>query len=312
MSASPDLAPEHVPTPTTITVIHEVKPPRIRFLSAAHERNNTRSSWGPNIHLKETTVIVVLGGQGEIMLSGVNHPAHAGQAFAVPRGVVAFHHTDFQAPEAWEPCWVCFDGEDANDVLQRIGFTVDRPVLNVGDTAPLKDIVTRMLVYSNRSYRDGMMLQGLMYTFLSTLMDSVTSVAQELEPKGNRYLDAAVNYIHAHLNEPLQVSDVADALYISRSYLCMVFQEHLKISPKIFIMKAKMFQAAEDLRHSETPIGQLAERYGYATPFAFSKAFRRIIGVGPREFRERLSAPDELIVERYPSPSARHSPAARS
>ncbi|MBT1179079.1 AraC family transcriptional regulator [Bifidobacterium vespertilionis] len=293
-----------MPTPLKTTINHEVKPLRINFRSVAIERDITRSSWGPNV-LDRTCVLVVLRGQGEFMLDGVNHKVHAGQAMAVPKGIPAFYHTDFHAPEAWSLCWVIFDGEDANQVLQHCRFTVARPVVNVEDTEPFEEIVSHMLAYADRTYSNAMMLQGLMLAFLSTLVASVTSVAEDIDPKDNKYLDAAVNYIHEHINEPLQVNDVADALYISRSYLCTVFQDHLKITPKVFIMKAKMFQAAEDLRHSAASIAQLAERYGYSSPFAFSKSFKRIMGMSPREFREQFTEPDDLVVELFKPPTAR-------
>ncbi|KAB8289583.1 AraC family transcriptional regulator [Bifidobacterium avesanii] len=294
----------------TVTVTHDVKPPRILFRGAAREEGVTRSSWGPNVR-DDVSVRVVLSGRGEFMLDGVNHHVRAGQAFAIPKDVPTFYHTDFHAPQPWSLCWVNFDGPDAGDVLQRCGFTVLKPVLNLEDVTPFDEIVGHMLAYSDRSYSNGMMLQGLLLAFLSTLIGSVTSVAEDLDPRDNRYLDAAVNYIHEHINEPLQVADVAAALYISRAYLCTVFQTNLKITPKIFIMKAKIFQAAEDIRHSPVPIAQLAERYGYATPFAFSKSFKRIMGMSPRDFRERFSAPDDLVVEQYRPPTVRRSPASR-
>jgi AraC-like DNA-binding protein len=40
------------------------------------------------------------------------------------------------------------------------------------------------------------------------------------------------------------------------------------------------------LAHTDYPLAIIADRLGYATPFAFSKAFKRWSGTSPKQFRQ--------------------------
>jgi AraC-like DNA-binding protein len=50
-----------------------------------------------------------------------------------------------------------------------------------------------------------------------------------------------------------------------------------------------MAMAADLLCNSEETVSTVAEKVGYATPFAFSAAFKRVRGISPQE--HRASAP---------------------
>ena len=53
----------------------------------------------------------------------------------------------------------------------------------------------------------------------------------------------------------------------------------------------RMQTAADILAHSEGKLGELAARLGYADAFAFSTAFKRVMGRSPREFRPGRVSP---------------------
>jgi AraC-like DNA-binding protein len=56
-----------------------------------------------------------------------------------------------------------------------------------------------------------------------------------------------------------------------------------------FLRKWRMALAADLLCNSEETVSTVAEKVGYATPFAFSAAFKRVRGISPQDHRE--SAP---------------------
>jgi AraC-like DNA-binding protein len=49
----------------------------------------------------------------------------------------------------------------------------------------------------------------------------------------------------------------------------------------------RMEEAQRLLALTDEPVQKLAERFGYASPFAFSTAFKRSTGLAPRAFREQ-------------------------
>lgn len=276
--------------PLKVSLAHSVDAPDVRFMGAVME-HHPRSSWGPNVR-DHYTLHVVTAGSGEYYLDGVRHRIAAGQCFMAPPGAYAYYHTDWE--DIWTYWGVTFTGADCERLMQRCGLTSVHPVVDVADADSLAAIAQTMLDHGDRTYTNGLMLQSLLLAFLAMLIETGQPTGQNIDPKENDYIEQAVAYIETHLSEPLQVADVAEALFISRTYLTALFNKHLRISPKIFIMKAKMFEAAEKLRYSTAPISQIAAASGYATPFAFTKAFKRIMAMTPREFRAQFTAPDTL------------------
>ena len=58
------------------------------------------------------------------------------------------------------------------------------------------------------------------------------------------------------------------------------------MTPTEYIRRRRLSLAAQELRQSETPIVDLAVKYGYDSAAAFSRAFGRQHGVAPSVFRK--------------------------
>ena len=57
------------------------------------------------------------------------------------------------------------------------------------------------------------------------------------------------------------------------------------MSPQKFLMKFRITKAAELLYNTDLPISNIAYSCGYSDPLAFSKTFKKIKGVSPKEYR---------------------------
>lgn len=72
---------------------------------------------------------------------------------------------------------------------------------------------------------------------------------------------------------------------MSRSSLFSRFTELVGEPPAQYLTNWRMHLAKLELRNDELGLAQIADRVGYASEGAFSKAFKRTIGVSPSEFR---------------------------
>ncbi len=104
-------------------------------------------------------------------------------------------------------------------------------------------------------------------------------------------LISAVEYIEAHLLEPdcTQVN-IAKAACVSLSTLQKRFRYAFGYSVGEYILKRKMTVAAEELRQSTIPIAHLAQKYGYQSTEAFSRAFCKVNCCLPSDYRKGRSA----------------------
>ncbi len=74
------------------------------------------------------------------------------------------------------------------------------------------------------------------------------------------------------------------------------FTEHFKaaagIAPLGFLTDWRMRLAKRALSRDNTPLTELSEALGYASESAFSNAFKRVVGLSPRHFREKTVLPE--------------------
>lgn len=104
-------------------------------------------------------------------------------------------------------------------------------------------------------------------------------------------LREALNYIEAHLEEPLTVGEIAKHVYLSPFYLQKGFQVMTGFSIGEYIRNRRLSEAARVLAATKEKIIDVALRYGYETPESFTKAFTRFHGITPSKAR---SAPEAI------------------
>lgn len=81
------------------------------------------------------------------------------------------------------------------------------------------------------------------------------------------------------------VASLAAAVAMSRSAFAARFKELVGESPMQYVARWKMNLALRWLKEEDTTVSKLADRLGYQSEAAFSRAFKRFIGVSPGAVR---------------------------
>ncbi|SRR5579871_239332 len=84
------------------------------------------------------------------------------------------------------------------------------------------------------------------------------------------------------------VDSLADHVAMSRSAFAARFAALTGETPMHYVTRCRMELAAMWLQHGKVTLADLAERLGYESEPAFSRAFKRMIGVSPRSIRRNL------------------------
>ncbi|MDR1636993.1 MAG: AraC family transcriptional regulator [Treponema sp.] len=101
-------------------------------------------------------------------------------------------------------------------------------------------------------------------------------------------LAKAVEYIHAHYAEGIQLGDAAEAALVSPAYLSRLFSEHCKTSFIDYVTELRIENAEKLLRESKMTIKEVAFAAGYQDPNYFSKIFRKVTGLSPLAYAGEL------------------------
>ena len=103
---------------------------------------------------------------------------------------------------------------------------------------------------------------------------------------GRRLPYAAFNaHIERHAAHPLQVADLARLADLSVARLHARFIAECGQTPMDFIRSRRLHKALGLLRETPLPIGEIAERVGYASQSAFAAAMLREFGAAPSALR---------------------------
>lgn len=94
-------------------------------------------------------------------------------------------------------------------------------------------------------------------------------------------------YVNQRLGEPITPTALARALGLSPAYFSRVFRATYGVSPRVWLTRHRLEQAAGLLARSDLSVGEVAARVGYAGPAQFSRQFKRVLGVAPSEHRRR-------------------------
>lgn len=103
-------------------------------------------------------------------------------------------------------------------------------------------------------------------------------------PGTDLILNKAASYIAANIREPLRISQVSHACGVSESYLYKIFVSGLGQSPKEYILKCKMEDAALLLKEQNMTVTQIARELGFTSPNHFSNTFYKVMGIRPSRY----------------------------
>jgi AraC-like DNA-binding protein len=99
-------------------------------------------------------------------------------------------------------------------------------------------------------------------------------------------LRAAIDYIHDHIRESLELRSISRAAGLSEFHFARLFKAATGVTPFQFVTRTRMERAKELLRKTRLPIFEIAERVGYQKPSHFSARFRTVSGCGPDAYRK--------------------------
>lgn len=248
----------------------------------------------------------VISGTGLLMSNDSSgrtntYQIRSGQGFMIFPKQINTYIADETLP--WEYAWIEFDGLKVKEALEIAGLTMDSPIYhsNVRDlSAELKN---EMLYIAQHSDQSPFHLIGHLYLFLDYLTRSSSS--RRLLQGGRMrdfYIKEAISYIEQNFQNDISVEDIAEFCSLNRSYFGKIFRDALGKSPQEFLINYRMSKAAELLKLTELSIGDISNAVGYPSQLHFSRAFKKIHGISPRQWRNENKAvkPNRREPERSP------------
>ena len=101
-------------------------------------------------------------------------------------------------------------------------------------------------------------------------------------------IKASAAYIDDHLQETLSAEGLAAIAGFSPYYFCRLFSLYMDMPVMEYVRRRRLSRAARDICEGKR-ILDVAMDYGFESHNGFTKAFRKVYGFSPDEYRRRVS-----------------------
>lgn len=97
-----------------------------------------------------------------------------------------------------------------------------------------------------------------------------------------------LQHIHTNYSQKIEIADLASVGHMSKPNLHATFKKQFGISPIAYLNKFRLSMASDMLKQTDLPINEIALRVGIPDPLYFSKIFRKMFRVSPKEYRNTI------------------------
>ncbi len=126
---------------------------------------------------------------------------------------------------------------------------------------------------------------ALQYEMVYTFTKEVSKLKEMTD---DRLSNEIYHYVLHHISDPIRTQEIAEHLYLSRSYLSTLFKQQYGKNLNDYIHEIKIGKAKELLQDHSKSIILISDYLGYSSSSHFNRVFKDITGISPREYRKTI------------------------
>jgi AraC-like DNA-binding protein len=96
----------------------------------------------------------------------------------------------------------------------------------------------------------------------------------------------SVDYIEKNLCEEITLDKLARNAYLSKFHFHRLFRQEVGEAVMRYIRKRRLAEAAKEINNTSETITNIAYKYQFGSEETFSRAFKRMYGISPKEYRQ--------------------------
>lgn len=109
--------------------------------------------------------------------------------------------------------------------------------------------------------------------------------SEKVYDKYRGMVEGAIQYIDQHSDEPLTLNSICKISMVSKTYFCYLFKLLTQQTFVEYLMNTRINKAMELLRQTDMPIIDISLNVGFHDSTHFSRTFKKLKGISPREYR---------------------------
>ena len=122
-------------------------------------------------------------------------------------------------------------------------------------------------------------------TWLEGFRDQMIKVLENhQEARKDKIVELALEYVKAHYQEKITLSQAAAVLNVSQGHLSSTFKKQTGKNFSDYVTEMKIEKARELIESYQYRMYEISDMLGFDTPYYFSSVFKKITGYTPKEY----------------------------
>lgn len=157
----------------------------------------------------------------------------------------------------------------------------------------LRDIFFQMTAeYALKAHQTNCYLDSLMFKLLDCLVENYQLSQKRIEAyesENDARMREIMQYVLANLDQEISLNELAERMFVSTSTLSRIFKKNTGVYFADYVMQLRVKTALGLLKYSQQNMTQIAMTSGFSNSASFNRAFRKVMGITPTEYRDRYS-----------------------
>jgi len=114
-----------------------------------------------------------------------------------------------------------------------------------------------------------------------------------------RCIAPAISYIAENYMEEISIEKLARLCHVSTSHFRRLFKQMLGWSPLDYVQLVRIDRSCVLLYNCDYSVTEIGLQVGYPSPSSFNRQFRRIHGISPNQWRQKMRSEENPVVTAY-------------
>lgn len=123
-----------------------------------------------------------------------------------------------------------------------------------------------------------------------TAVEQYVNIVNEISKNNySNTVQQALSYIYKNLSSKLTLKDISEAIFVHPNYLSSLFKKEVGLNLSDYIMKTRVEESKYYIKYTNTKITEIALFYQFCNQSYFTHAFKKFIGLTPKEYRMKYN-----------------------
>ena len=269
--------------------------PLVKQVSAIFSHTASRVTWHSH---KQFELLFVLNGSTVYEFQGCDPIELAGGHFmVVPPGMMHRGEQDLRMPTTLIGIVLAFDARGVTRntpfTVRELGWLRRHFKANSLTVHPLGQDLRRIIVQLDKRLsgkkqdNDELSIAEMRLHVCSAISGAARQLSAVDSQDSQFVVNAAIDYMRNHLNEPFSVGKLVNHIGYGRSRLFELFRANTGMTPNDYLRRMRLEAARELLANTSRPVTEIAFKVGFNSSQYFSTVFLQYTGVTPTGFRSR-------------------------